>query len=114
MLDIWDIELAKYGARIIAYRGDFIEKLREISRKIHRDLTEGRERLDLHYESDIPLEKNGTTDIPKKDFGIRESFSESSVPKNRKAHCRRKAVQKISRRSETIFIIFSKKTERTI
>ena len=85
VLDIWDIELAKYGAKIIAYRGDFIEKLREISRKIHRDLTEGRERLDLHYESDIPLEKNGTTDIPKKDFGIRESFSENSVPKKQKS-----------------------------
>ena len=59
MLDIWDRELAGYGAKIIAYRMSFIDKLKIISRKIHSDLTEGREELSLSYESDIPVKDNG-------------------------------------------------------
>ena len=59
VLDIWDRELAGYGAKIIAYRMSFIDKLKIISRKIHSDLTEGREELSLSYESDIPLKGSG-------------------------------------------------------
>jgi len=55
VLDIWDGEIAKYGSKIILYRNDFMKKLREISRKIHSDLTEGKEEFDLFYESDIPV-----------------------------------------------------------
>jgi DNA replication and repair protein RecF len=58
MLDIWDEELCEHGSRIILERKKFIEKLREISRDIHHDLTEKREALDIKYESDIPLKDN--------------------------------------------------------
>ena len=56
LLDIWDEELAEYGARIILRRGSFIDKLKIISRRIHSDLTEGKEELGLYYESDLPRE----------------------------------------------------------
>ena len=35
VLDIWDIQLAKYGSKIISMRNDFIEKINEISARIH-------------------------------------------------------------------------------
>lgn len=60
VLDIWDEELALYGAKILTYRRDFIKKLRVISKKIHSDLTEGKEELELFYESDIQLAENST------------------------------------------------------
>lgn len=63
VLDIWDEEIARYGSKIILYRNDFIKKLRKISREIHSDLTEGKEELDLHYESDVPV---GTDDEEQK------------------------------------------------
>lgn len=55
MLDVWDMELSRYGARIITERRRFIERLNEISRKIHGDLTEMKELLDISYESDIDI-----------------------------------------------------------
>ncbi|MCI8284551.1 MAG: DNA replication/repair protein RecF [Firmicutes bacterium] len=58
MLDIWDAELSDYGSGIIFERNRFIEKLKIISSKIHYDLTEGREKLDLEYESSIPVKDN--------------------------------------------------------
>lgn len=58
MLDIWDAELCEYGSRIIAERVRFIEKIKKISSAIHRDLTDGREELDIEYESNIPVKEN--------------------------------------------------------
>lgn len=68
LLDIWDEELCIYGSRIIAERKKFVEKLKIISRDIHRDLTENRESLGLTYESDIPVEE----DISKQKDAFRE------------------------------------------
>lgn len=58
MLDIWDAELCGYGSRIISERVKFIDKLKKISSGIHADLTDGREKLDIEYESDIPLKED--------------------------------------------------------
>lgn len=58
LMDIWDEETAFYGSRIMVRRKAFSERLRVISRKIHGDLTEGREELDVFYEPDIPLAEN--------------------------------------------------------
>lgn len=58
MLDIWDEELSRYGAGIILERSRFIRRLKEISCRIHSDLTENSEILDVQYESDIPVMKD--------------------------------------------------------
>ena len=57
LLDIWDMELASYGSKIIIERDRFCRKLNEISRDIHNDLTYGREILNVSYESDIELKQ---------------------------------------------------------
>ena len=49
ILDIWDIQLAKYGSRVMNGRNDFIEKLNNISSEIHRNITGGKENLKLKY-----------------------------------------------------------------
>lgn len=62
LLDIWDQQLAANGTRIMRKRKQFIERINEISRRIHSDITEGQEHLELKYESSIPADGN-TEDI---------------------------------------------------
>lgn len=51
-LDVWDVQLAKYGCKIIEARKDFVSKLNQIVYDIHRKLSGGREELLLSYEPD--------------------------------------------------------------
>ena len=69
-LEIWDMQLAGYGSKIIKRRHIFVEQLGEIAGDIHENLTGGREHLSLLYEPDCPadalyeqLKKNRDKDI---------------------------------------------------
>lgn len=53
VLDLWDVQLAKYGAQIMVMRAEFIMKLRDISQKIHSSITRGTENLDLVYVPNV-------------------------------------------------------------
>ena len=48
-LDIWDMQLIRYGKLIIKGRENFIERINEIIREIHSKLTGGTEILQLSY-----------------------------------------------------------------
>lgn len=50
---IYNIQLAKYGARIINNRYLFVEKLKPISERIHDKITSQGEKLSIDYESKI-------------------------------------------------------------
>lgn len=52
-LDIWDLQLAEYGKKIVESRKDFIKKINEIISDIHLKLTGGNENIYLSYESSI-------------------------------------------------------------
>lgn len=58
VLDIWDIQLAKYGSKIISMRNDFIEKINEISARIHGNITDGKENLKIEYDPNIKIVNN--------------------------------------------------------
>jgi len=58
ILDIWDMQLAEYGSKIIEARTDFIKKLNIISGIIHKDITNRKEELEVIYEPDIEFTKN--------------------------------------------------------
>ncbi len=58
ILDIWDMQLAEYGSKIIEYRTEFIKKLNVISGKIHKDITNRKEELEVIYEPDVEYTKN--------------------------------------------------------
>ena len=49
-LDVWDIQLAQTGAKVIKTRRGFIARLNELANKNHEFLTNGKESLSLCYE----------------------------------------------------------------
>lgn len=58
ILDIWDTQLSSYGAKIISMRRDFIEKINEISHRLHLNITNGRENLKIEYDPSVnPVEE---------------------------------------------------------
>lgn len=58
MLDLWDVQLAKYGSRIINMREKFIKKVSDFSGKIHGSITNGKESLFLEYNPNITFIEN--------------------------------------------------------
>ena len=56
-LDVWDVQLADYGKRIIRARRDFIDALNGLTGPIHEKLTGGRERLTVRYEPNVSEER---------------------------------------------------------
>lgn len=56
-LDIWDLQLVKYGNQVIKRRQQFIEQMNEIIGNVHEKLTGGKEKLQLFYEPGV---KNDT------------------------------------------------------
>lgn len=55
VLDIWDMQLASYGARIISMRKTFIEKIANISRNLHSSITGGKESLKIEYDPNVKI-----------------------------------------------------------
>ena len=55
-LEIWDMQMAEYGRRIIDKRREFISELNETVRKIHHNLTGGLEELEVIYEPSAEAE----------------------------------------------------------
>lgn len=53
MLYGWDVQLAEYGAYIIAKRYEFVEKIQVFAKKIHSEITDEKEDLELEYESNV-------------------------------------------------------------
>lgn len=69
-LDVWDIQMAQYGRKIIEKRKKFVEDLNSIICEIHGNLTGGEEKLEVLYEPSAQgdsfaeiLEKNREKDI---------------------------------------------------
>lgn len=55
-LDVWDLQLAGFGRKIMEERSGFIEKLNATIQKIHFAISGGREELELEYEPDVEPE----------------------------------------------------------
>lgn len=49
-LEVWDMQMAGYGKKIIEKRKEFIEELNEIVHEIHKNLTGGMEEIEVVYE----------------------------------------------------------------
>ena len=57
MLDIWDMQLIKYGKKLIESRERFVGELGVIVAEIHRNLTGGREELVIRYENNVSADE---------------------------------------------------------
>ncbi len=53
MLYGWDVQLAEHGAYIVQKRYEFVQKIQTFAQKIHSDITDGKENLQLEYESSV-------------------------------------------------------------
>lgn len=49
-LDVWDVQLAEYGKKIIERRDEFIKSINEIIHPIHKKLTENKENINVVYQ----------------------------------------------------------------
>ena len=56
-LEIWDMQMAEYGRRIIEKRQKFVEELNGIIQEIHRNLTGQAETLEIIYEPSCTAEE---------------------------------------------------------
>lgn len=56
LLDIWDMQMAEFGSKVISYRKKFIEKISKYSNEIHSSITENKENLILRYKPSITSE----------------------------------------------------------
>ena len=55
-LDVWDIQLAEYGSKIIKRREEFIREIKKILIPIHNELTNNEEEIDIKYEKNCESE----------------------------------------------------------
>ena len=84
-LNIWDMQLASFGSKVIERRAAFVRQLNEIITQIHFKLSGGKEELRIVYEPDVTeenfeeeLKKNQERDIRMKITGTgphRDDFS---------------------------------------
>lgn len=56
LLDIWNMRMAEYGARIFMYRGSFIKMLEGYAKEKMDELTEGKEKLLINYVPSVRIE----------------------------------------------------------
>lgn len=56
-LEIWDEKIAEVAAKIMIVRHDFINKLCDVSEKIHYKLTNDSEKLNILYNPSVRIEK---------------------------------------------------------
>lgn len=62
MLEVWDEQLYRHGARVILLRLQVLKKLIPVARRIHHELTRGDEELQAKYLSSLVLEPGLTED----------------------------------------------------
>ncbi len=70
-LDIWDEQLAKTGAYISVLRYTFCITLNNYTKQLYNYFTNGKENLDLYYQSTIFNDLNGRTDY---ENGLAEEY----------------------------------------
>lgn len=58
LLEIWDEKLAEYADMIFKYRKEFINKIKEKISKIHANITENNENIEIKYISDCEKKEN--------------------------------------------------------
>ena len=58
LLDIWDEKLVDYGIKIYEYRNEFIEKIQNKIKNIHKGITENKEEIEIKYFSDSSTRQN--------------------------------------------------------
>ncbi|MCL2858791.1 MAG: DNA replication/repair protein RecF [Streptococcaceae bacterium] len=78
-IDIWDEKLILFGSKIIAERQKFIDKMNHISNEIHQRITNGKENLEIVYESNVPYCEDIQEQLKLFQFKIKETFKKDMI-----------------------------------
>ena len=54
-LDIWNEKLSESGSRIMMMRSSYIDRIREKAKEIQKEISDGREELDIVYNSSVKM-----------------------------------------------------------
>jgi DNA replication and repair protein RecF len=84
-LDAWNEQLVTFGSPLFDKRRFYIERLAPLADQIHRELTDGREGLEVRYLPSIPLptiagifpNRSAVTMKPEADATVRETTAEA-------------------------------------
>ena len=76
LFDVFDESLADYGTRIVVERTAFVKRIEEISKRIHSDISGGREVLSVSYETKIDTDPSVSTAVRKEAYKelLKKSF----------------------------------------
>jgi len=55
-LQIWDMQMVKYGCEVIRRRQQFVKQLEEMMKRIHSSITGGKEEITVSYEPSVRAE----------------------------------------------------------
>ena len=58
LLDIWDENLAEYAQTIYKYRKEYINKIKEKIQKVHSEITNNKEEIEIEYLSECETKEN--------------------------------------------------------
>lgn len=96
ILDLWDVQLAQYGARIITIRDQFVRKISGYSGKIHSSITNEKESLFLEYNPNIDL---------KDDIEEQEGYFYDEIKKSFKNDLRQRTTTKGPHKDDISFYV---------
>ena len=74
-LAVWNEQLVRYGTQLIRLRREFVEEMNPITNEIHKNLTCGRENLEIRYEPDVTEQLFEKALIQNEDREIRMKMS---------------------------------------
>lgn len=63
LLEIWDEKLIDYGMKIYEYRKEFLEKIQNKIKYIHKEITDGKEDIEIEYITDAKTRQNFTNEL---------------------------------------------------
>ncbi len=75
MLDVWDLQMIKYGSLVIEERIKFINHLSQLVGQIHSNISDGKEKLEIIYEPSTQIDDFDKSLKAKRDNDIRLKYS---------------------------------------
>ena len=66
LLEIWDEKLIDYGIKIYEYRKEFLEKIKNKIKNIHKEITNNKEDIEIKYFSDASTRQNFINELKSK------------------------------------------------
>ena len=80
LLDIWDEKLIEYGMKIYEYRKEFIEKIQNKIKNIHKEITQDKEEIEIKYFSDANTRQNFINELKsRRKLDILKGFTTKGV-----------------------------------